>query len=345
VNRYPGDTESARHLGRLLAGEGRYTEAAAVFAEALALDPDNPNLANSLGLAYLKSGRTADAIAMHQRYVALAPSEPNAHDSLAMSYLYAGRYDESLAEYERALTLNPEFEVARVHRGNVYYELGRFRDAAAEYVRYSQSPAPTFGRGEAGLAWVYIAQGKRAAALAEARIVAKKSRWFSSDLLLLALAAGDVAQARAWANRPSQPFTDRGARLSRRSEHVALGQLAIAEGRIDEGRTRLEQANAEPPVPWSQDTFDNAFADANLRLGRLDDAAAQYERVLKNNPRQPAALYHYAQVLEGQHKDADARAMLERFLAVWAHADADAPARVDAERRLAALTRGGVPPA
>ncbi len=60
------------------------------------------------------------------------------------------------------------------------------------------------------------------------------------------------------------------------------------------------------PPTYSLDSFEDGLANALLELGRLDEAAAEYERILRLNPNYPLAQYHLAQAYErkGQLKEA-----------------------------------------
>jgi tetratricopeptide (TPR) repeat protein len=76
------------------------------------------------------------------------------------------------------------------------------------------------------------------------------------------------------------------------------------------------------------------LANAYLELGRLDEAIAEYERLLRLNPHYALAHYHLGQAYERQGERARARAAYERFLQVWQAADADLPEVLEAKARL-----------
>jgi tetratricopeptide (TPR) repeat protein len=74
-----------------------------------------------------------------------------------------------------------------------------------------------------------------------------------------------------------------------------------------------------------------------LELGRYDEAIAEYERILRINPRYPLAHYRLGLAHEGRRRADLARQSFEQFLQVWADADRDVPEVVNAQARLAAL--------
>jgi tetratricopeptide (TPR) repeat protein len=337
IERYPDEAEAYVRLGGLLAAEGRPEEARDALQRGLGVDPDNRALHNGLGGAYLYMGRSGDAIAAYQRYVALAPDEPNAHDSLGLGYQWAGRYADAIAEYERAIALDPHFEIAVVHLGNVYFQMGRYRDAQREYRRYVEVADydQERARGTASIARVHLDRGE----LADAWVFARRTlKWQpTAEAVLVALARGDRAAAESLIARLSDPVVTRGARASRRVVAYLRGRLALAQGRRDAALGHFREALRQPPMPYNIDSFEDCLAAGYLELGRLDEAVAEYERILRLHPHLATAYDDLSRALERRGDRDRARAELVRFLQVWKDADADAPRVVEARRRLAAL--------
>jgi tetratricopeptide (TPR) repeat protein len=113
------------------------------------------------------------------------------------------------------------------------------------------------------------------------------------------------------------------------------GSLALSEGRGEEALSHFKEALRHPPHIWSMDNFEDCLANAYLRLGMFNEAIAEYERILRINPKYPLAHYRLAQAHEGKGLRVEARANYARFLEVWKDADADIPEIVAAKRRLA----------
>ena len=82
----------------------------------------------------------------------------------------------------------------------------------------------------------------------------------------------------------------------------------------------------------------DCLADAYLELGHLDEAIAEYQRILRRNPKYPLAQYHLGQAYERQGQPERARAAYERFLHIWKDADPDIPEVIDAKHRLTKLS-------
>ena len=50
-----------------------------------------------------------------------------------------------------------------------------------------------------------------------------------------------------------------------------------------------------PLIVFGRDAFQDCLANAYLELGRLDEAIAEYQRVISINPNYPLAHYHLAE--------------------------------------------------
>ena len=62
------------------------------------------------------------------------------------------------------------------------------------------------------------------------------------------------------------------------------------------------------------DWFDDCLADGYLKLGRLDDAIAEYQRVLARNPNAALARYHLAEACARKDDKSLAREQYQQFL-------------------------------
>jgi tetratricopeptide (TPR) repeat protein len=85
---------------------------------------------------------------------------------------------------------------------------------------------------------------------------------------------------------------------------------------------------------WHIDSFEDCLANAYLEIGRLDEAIAEYERILKLNPSYPLAHYHLGQAYELKGQADQARAFYQQFLNVWKDADSDLPEIIAAKKFL-----------
>ena len=89
------------------------------------------------------------------------------------------------------------------------------------------------------------------------------------------------------------------------------------EGKTDEAIETFKQAIHERPVGWNIDPFEDCLANAYLDLNRLDEAIAEYERIVRLNPNYPRLHFHLAQAYDRKGQSERARAAYEEFLSVW----------------------------
>lgn len=113
-----------------------WERAEADFRQALALEPDQPQVLNYLGYSFLERGENFDeALDMIERAVAQRPDSGYIIDSLAWGYFLAGRYAEAVEPMERASVLEPVDPVVTDHLGDVYWAVGRKLEANFQWRR------------------------------------------------------------------------------------------------------------------------------------------------------------------------------------------------------------------
>ncbi|MGQ0563996.1 MAG: tetratricopeptide repeat protein [Gemmobacter sp.] len=128
----------AMYYSRAIANERlkRWDKAEPDFRQALALNPDQPQVLNYLGYSYLELNRNLDeALAMIQRAVELSPDSGYIIDSLAWGLFRLGRYAEAVAPMEKASLLEPVDPVVTDHLGDVYWATGRRMEARFQWRR------------------------------------------------------------------------------------------------------------------------------------------------------------------------------------------------------------------
>lgn len=339
IARYPMETEAWQRLNWALQALNRNEEALTVIQQGLVTDPEGKDLYNALGTINMRLGRNAEALAACQRYIQLAPNDPNAWDSLGLFHQWTGQYEEAEAAYHRALALNPESSVAVIHLGHLRFQQGQYRAAAEQYRRYIQIARDDNGRarGYTCLAWLYFRQGD----LTQARAAAKEETRYNPTLtfnsLTLALERHDQD---AIAKLSGPVFTPASYELHKERGYLRIweyqrGYLALRQGHVEESLDHFRAALQNRAAEWNIDSFESCLADAYLALGRLDEAIAEYERILKINPRYPLAHFHLGQAYERKGDRNQARTAYERFLEIWKDADTDLPEVMAAKARLA----------
>lgn len=110
--------------------------AEADFREALALQPDHPQILNYLGYSLVERGEKLDeALGMLETAAAARPDNGAIIDSLGWVLFQLGRYDEAVALLESAAELEPVDAVVNDHLGDVYWAVGREIEARFQWQR------------------------------------------------------------------------------------------------------------------------------------------------------------------------------------------------------------------
>jgi tetratricopeptide (TPR) repeat protein len=100
--------------GQELMRKGDLDQAAEVYSQALALDPNIVQAHSALGYIYAHQGRLLEAVEENLIVIRLAPNDYASHKNLSILYQQLGRIDEALSEAQIALSLAPENEKAAV---------------------------------------------------------------------------------------------------------------------------------------------------------------------------------------------------------------------------------------
>lgn len=83
-------------------------QAYAMLTKAVALDPNDGAVIDSLGYVELKRGHTAQAITLLTRAVQLTPDDADVNSHLGDAFWQAGRSLQAAYQWQRALSLNPD---------------------------------------------------------------------------------------------------------------------------------------------------------------------------------------------------------------------------------------------
>lgn len=116
--------------------ENRWPDAEADFRRALELSPEQPYVLNYLGYTWVERGEhLAEARRMLERAVALRPQDGNIADSLGWALYKLGDIPGAVRWLERAVELEPRNSVINDHLGDVYWRAGRQREAQFQWRR------------------------------------------------------------------------------------------------------------------------------------------------------------------------------------------------------------------
>jgi tetratricopeptide (TPR) repeat protein len=115
---------------------GDWASAETDFRRALDLNPIQPQVLNYLGYGLVDRGEKLDeALGMIKKAVAGDPKEGYIIDSLAWAYFKLGRYAEALEPMERASLLEPVDPIVTDHLGDVYWMNNRKLEARFQWRR------------------------------------------------------------------------------------------------------------------------------------------------------------------------------------------------------------------
>lgn len=113
-----------------------WAPAEADFRKALALNPTQPQVLNYLGYGLVDRGEKLDeALGMIQKAVAGDPEQGYIIDSLAWAYFKLGRYADALEPMEKASLLEPVDPIVTDHLGDVYWMNDRKLEARFQWRR------------------------------------------------------------------------------------------------------------------------------------------------------------------------------------------------------------------
>lgn len=121
--------------------------AEADFRASLALEPEKPNVLNYLGYSLVERGENMDeALDMIERAVAAQPQNGAIVDSLGWVLYQRGRYQEAVGHLETAASLLAVDPIINDHLGDAYWAVGREVEAYFQWNRaLSLDPTETDG--------------------------------------------------------------------------------------------------------------------------------------------------------------------------------------------------------
>jgi tetratricopeptide (TPR) repeat protein len=139
------DERGYSFLGTMAGVRGQTEDAAAIYREWLAANPNNASAYNLLGYNSAFRGDYAEAVASLKKYAYLAPDEANPFDSLGEVEAASGRYDEAIRDLKKALSIKPDFIPSLTHLGVAYAGKGDFAAARSAFEAaeraYKDAPA------------------------------------------------------------------------------------------------------------------------------------------------------------------------------------------------------------
>lgn len=119
--------------GKLLLEEGKISEAIRVFRKALKLNPEHPEMNNTLGYALLQAKKFSKAVFWFRRAIILDPNYELAKKNLALCMKQLKKIDRELNTLKDLLRKNPDDYLLNFKTGRLLQERGDTRSAVFFY--------------------------------------------------------------------------------------------------------------------------------------------------------------------------------------------------------------------
>jgi predicted Zn-dependent protease/predicted Ser/Thr protein kinase len=347
--RYPDDEALGATLCSVLVTRGRTTEAKVATLDYLRRHPGSMRGWDLLGIAELAAGEADSAEAAFRRARSLDPDDVVMQGDLARCAIVRGHVDEAETIVRNLLARSDLSSLQRAQlmtgwrdpgMATLCAESGRLREA----LDWTDEAASLVERGGAE-SWVALITRMRILndarrwpeALALAGTTPLTAAWGAAWRMKAFVQADSLPEARRMLAR-FRAVPNRSVALAHYVPLSTAASLALAEGHPDSALAALaelmEYQRLEP-------TEVELRAQAQRELGRLEDAAATLEDLLRRRGSRFLARYEVGRIYEEMGRGPDARRQYEIFLEGWKHADPGWPQVADARRRLAALRAGG----
>jgi serine/threonine protein kinase/tetratricopeptide (TPR) repeat protein len=241
-----------------------------------------------------------EAIKLAERAIALDPGYARAYAGLAYAVMLKGQYASNLAlleqaaEYaQKAIELRPNLADSYSILGFVFIALDRVDDAIGALKR-ALAFAPTDGFVRAGLGRAYfIGKGMFREAAAEYDLALQNpgdNTWLVSAVAHVLLYTGDLARAERMARQSilaQEQYALNHEGIQVVGSYMRLGQVFYLQGRYDEA---IAEFHRERQFLLHSDhglkdrvliEIHQKLAGAYARLGRLEDARAEFEQAIE----------------------------------------------------------------
>jgi protein O-GlcNAc transferase len=246
----------ARHLlGRCLAAQAKWPEAAAQFRRALATDGRYLPALIDLGITEALAGRYSEAQAALEQALALDSRPAEVYFGLGLCRLHRGDPTGAVPAFREATRRNPAFSDAHNNLGVAYDRLAQWADAEASF-RQALALSPDHADAARNLGLVL---SKRGAPSAAAAALERAAQLLPSDATVYA----DLGAAQLAAGEPAAAAHSLGQALqldpALSGTAANLGEALRRLGQLDAARTAFERALE----------LDPRIAEAHLGIGRV----------------------------------------------------------------------------
>ena len=271
----PDNTDIIFLLGRVSMTQNYFEDAIPLLESGIKLAPQRADLRAALGESLFMSGKTDRAITEFEELIKVDPTA-RSYAFLGLSYRHLGRFDEAQKYFAEGVKLDPRNASCLFNLGYIAGRQGN-QAKAEEYFQQTLKANPDFSDALLELANLRITDKKFAEAAELLRRYVKVSREPATGYYKLAMVERSLKQFDA-AQRDLNVFQT----LSKNTspgpypyqhlfDYLDNRAMLTAQQRTQLDLTELgEQIKKHPGQP--QDLY--LLAEANLKLGKIDDARA-----------------------------------------------------------------------
>lgn len=259
--------------GRVSVFDKRYDAAIRQLERSILLDPTAAYAYNALGIAYLEMADFATARLAFDDAIRRAPAWAYPRHNLALAHTQAGDYEAAIGSYREAMRRAPEYFYLPYNLGLLFQRMNRLDEAEAEY-------------------------------LAAARNADRKAPGRSEPYVALGLVKASQGNAKEAERNYRTALTIPAAELSIRTARHNLASLLArkANGRAEAERLWRENGTYAPSQL--------ALAESYIAQKRRPEAIGAYRELLRYVPDHLAARLQLAALLAAGGERADAIAEL-----------------------------------
>lgn len=277
AEKYPESREPAILLGQAYLNRGDAVNAIAAVRKIAPIYPNDAALLEVTGQAELLSGQPANAVVTFERLGEVAGKDPQSHYLLATALEEQGNFVRAEEALKQALELSPKMTSARFSMARVKAQLGQLDDAQK---------------------------------LLDDLAVEKPAGMDMADLHTV---KGIIASARQDYGGARRAFAEAYKMQANSLNARRLAEINTLSGNPEEGLEVLSNWLKQHPDDWQTRFF---MGNQLLGLNRLDAAAAEYERILKQQKDQVNVLNNLAWTRQQQGNLGAAVKLIEQAIAI-----------------------------
>ncbi|HEY4282998.1 MAG TPA: tetratricopeptide repeat protein, partial [Chthoniobacterales bacterium] len=268
--------------GRVYAAQGKFDLAESALTKTLNLNPNFPTAYALLATVYAAGNKLPEAARQLETILARTPNDPRILMSLAVLYEKMHEVAKARETYEKLLTVTPEFAPALNNLAFIYSEQLNDPERAYQLAQKARTLLPNDGAIADTLGWIlYRKRDYQQAAVMLAEAVAKTPNdpEIQYHLGMCRYMMGDSDGARnafEQALKASVDFTNKA---------DAQNRLALLSKPNSGGGPNIKDLESAVQGQRDDVVSRSKLAEAYESAGKFREAAAQYEEVLKLNPR------------------------------------------------------------